>query len=154
LFWGPYLQGAAQGPDPVQPVVEQRVPDPMREAAPILLPAAGLGVPQGRQVGLLEGPVQLLQPVRRLRLAALRHPPIPPLRHPPLSALGPQLPQVGDDEQRAAQGQVHCWRDTGSVTGGTQGASLEGHRERHWRDTGSVTRGTQGASLEGHRERH
>lgn len=48
-----YLQGAAEGSDPVEPVVEQRVSGSLGKTAPKLLSAAGFGVAQGRHVGLL-----------------------------------------------------------------------------------------------------
>lgn len=54
------LQSAAEGPDPVQPVIEQRVPGSLGETAPEILPAAGSWVPESRHIGLLQGPVQLL----------------------------------------------------------------------------------------------
>lgn len=63
-----YLQGAAKGPDPVQPVVEQGVSGSLGEAAPELLPATGSWVTQRRHVGLLQGPIQLLKSVQWLKL--------------------------------------------------------------------------------------
>lgn len=105
-----HLQGAAQGTDSVQPVVHQRVSGSLGEAAPELLPAAGPGVSEGRDVGLLQGPVQLLQSVQRLRLTALRGPPVPPLRDPPLSAVHPQLPHVWKNDQGTRGGCIFSIR--------------------------------------------
>lgn len=66
-----YLQSAAKGSDPVQPIVEQGVPDSLGETASKLLFATGFGVSQGCHVGLLQCSVKLLQPIQRFRLASV-----------------------------------------------------------------------------------
>lgn len=67
-FSWPYLERAAQSPDPVQLLVDDGVVAPLIERAPELLLGGWPLLPEGGQAGLLQGLIELLQPVAALLL--------------------------------------------------------------------------------------